>query len=731
MKKTFLSLLTVCSAVTAYSQTAESQQKFNLDFEVIREGKPVDWYIGQAANYKFTLDSLNVKSGKYSSCIESLDGAVKNMPLIFTIPDNYKGKLITLAGYIKTENVTDGYAGLGMRIDPYIAADNMENRGVTGTTDWKKYSVTLKMDPEKTEKITFGSFLRGKGKVWFDDLKITIDGKDINALEPFTLPAQKDKEFDKGSNISFIDLDKNKTENLKTLGLVWGFLKYHHPNIAKGNYNWDYELFRVLPKMLNVQSKSERDEVLLKWIEGLGEFSSGKEIKVKSSEVKIVPDLKWIASSDFSAELVSSLLKVKNAKRSDEHYYIGTFGEGIPKFKENPYASMVYPDAGYRLLALYRYWNIIQYHFPYKNLIEGDWKNVLSEFIPKVANAKNETEYGLSMLELIGNIHDSHAGIMGYNEGLFKYQGENIQPLQIKFIEYKAVVTGFSDEKIGKESGMKIGDVITKVDNCPVEEIVKSRLKYSSGSNYDAKLRFVASNLLRTNDSSINIEFIRNNKIEKADLKTVSIKNIKYTTSKDSCFKYVGKDIAYVNNSALKRAHLPKIWKEVESTKGLIIDIRNYPSDHALADFGEYLMPKKSQFIKFTNGSIKTPGLFTFVESFELGTNNKDCYKGKIVLLTNDLTISEAEMNAMGYRVHPNATVIGSTTAGADGNTSPFHLPGNIYTAISSIGVYYPDGKETQRVGIVPDIEVRPTIQGIKDGRDELMEKAIEIINKG
>ncbi|WP_206367765.1 hypothetical protein [Sphingobacterium chungjuense] len=47
---------------------------------------------------------------------------------------------------------------------------------------------------------------------------------------------------------------------------------------------------------------------------------------------------------------------------------------------------------------------------------------------------------------------------------------------------------------------------------------------------------------------------------------------------------------------------------------------------------------------------------------------------------------------------------------------------------ISGIGVYYPDGTETQRVGVAPDIEVKPTIDGIKAGRDELLEKAIELI---
>jgi C-terminal processing protease CtpA/Prc len=76
------------------------------------------------------------------------------------------------------------------------------------------------------------------------------------------------------------------------------------------------------------------------------------------------------------------------------------------------------------------------------------------------------------------------------------------------------------------------------------------------------------------------------------------------------------------------------------------------------------------------------------------------------------------------------AIVIGSTTAGADGDVSEIPLPGGLRTAISGIGVFYPDKKPTQRVGIIPDIEVLPTIAGIRAGRDEVLEVAIQQIDK-
>jgi C-terminal processing protease CtpA/Prc len=71
---------------------------------------------------------------------------------------------------------------------------------------------------------------------------------------------------------------------------------------------------------------------------------------------------------------------------------------------------------------------------------------------------------------------------------------------------------------------------------------------------------------------------------------------------------------------------------------------------------------------------------------------------------------------------------VGSTTAGADGNISPIPLPGNLRSVISGIGVFYPDKRPTQRVGIIPDVEARPTVEGIRAGRDEVLEQALRLI---
>ena len=103
-------------------------------------------------------------------------------------------------------------------------------------------------------------------------------------------------------------------------------------------------------------------------------------------------------------------------------------------------------------------------------------------------------------------------------------------------------------------------------------------------------------------------------------------------------------------------------------------------------------------------------------------------YSGKVVVLVDEVTLSQAEYTTMAFRASPRTVVVGSTTAGADGNVSQIMLPGGLRTMISGIGVFFPDKRPTQRIGIVPDIEVRPTIAGIRAGRDEVLEAALRQI---
>jgi hypothetical protein len=738
MKNLILSFLTLIFSMKMVAQTVPERDQFNFGFEEVKKNDtlPYKWSIW-GKGYRVLIDTIQKHSGKNSILIEPVNDPVNgNLGCIaYSIPANYEGGIIEVKAYMKLLDVSDGCIGLMLRIDGkngMLKIDNMRKERIMGTRDWSRYSVKLPL-PGDAKIIYIGALLNGKGKLWVDDFELLIDGKKIQNIKPvkkILLKADKDNEFDGDSKVSSINLSDSKIADLDILGKVWGFLKYYHPEIAKGEYNWDYELFRILPKILESNNSQERDKILVSWIKSLGKISKGKKTKTTNEKIKIKPDYSWINSLNTDIELVSILNEIKNAERTEKHYYISLNPAGNPDFRnENPYAKMKYPDPGYRLLSLYRYWNIIHYFFPYKNLIEENWNDVLKEFIPKFINASDSIQYRLAVLSLIERVHDSHANIWGQDSILNVYKGVKTIPVDLKFIENKAVIVRSYDSLWFEKSGLKIGDIIETINNVSVDNIVKERLPLTPASNLPTKLRNLAGDLLKTNEDILNIGFVRNG--IKSNIQTSSIPNEKLYSlfrKKDTCFKLLSSDIAYFNPGYISRGTIHKLIPKIMKSRGLVIDFRSYPSDFIVFSMGWYLFPKQTKFVKFSEGSIITPGLFYMAKDLKVGRDTKDYYKGKIIILVDETTQSSAEYHVMAFRAAPKAKVLGSTTAGADGNVSSFFLPGGIYTMISGIGIYYPDGKETQRVGIMPDIEMRPTIKGVAEGRDELLEKAIELL---
>ncbi|WP_404458280.1 S41 family peptidase [Sutcliffiella horikoshii] len=534
-------------------------------------------------------------------------------------------------------------------------------------------------------------------------------------------------------------ISKDLAENLYYLGKVWGYLKYYHPNVAEGEFNWDQELFYIMPEVLSATSSAERDDVLVEWIDSLGEIKgkSSKSPEDEAGEVKMEPDLDWLNSSGFSEELEEVLQTVKNSERGDSHHYVSLVEDvGNPVFENEKEYRQPYPETEYRLLSLYRYWNIIEYYFPYKYLIDENWDDVMKEFIPKFLRAENEQEYRMTALELIARIDDTHANIWKTGSAIEEYWGTKFAPAILTFVEGKPVVTGYYQEEHAKSSGLEIGDVITKVDGKTIEEILEVQLKYVPASNYETQLRDMALKLLRTNEESLTVEIERDGELESLEIEVftknkLAVDQFSLARKGTEPFQLLeSNSIAYVYMGGFFSSYLKDYQSDIDKSKGLIIDLRSYPADFGIFELGEYLLPDSREFAKFTIGSLEHPGMFKKTDPVQVGQDNGQKYNGKIVILINEVTQSMAEYYAMAIRTADNATVIGSTTAGADGNVSFFTLPGSIETSITGIGVYYPDGTETQQVGIIPDIYMTPTIEGIKEGRDELLEKAIEIINE-
>lgn len=735
MKPILPILLTLCTL----SCKAQPAHKFNLDFETYQPGQELaDGWL-KWGDYALSTDTTR-QSGKWAAKIISAPNGGSFGCIAYKIPANYKGKNIRLEGYMKIENVEHGFAGLLLRLDGNggtLAFDNMQSQNVNGTKDWVKYTIDLAY-PEDAETIFVAGILAGKGTAWFDDFVLTIDGENVQTLKETARPVIKatlDKEFDSDSKIGFPELNATVIANLELLGRVWGFLKYCHPEAGSGNYNWDYELFRMLPEFLKAEKGPECDRILIKWIDQYGKIGKCKTCKTTPPDAPLKPDLSWIDSDDILPELKTKLMEIYRNRRQDKNHYIRMAPNiGNPEFlNENPYADMPYPDAGFRLLALYKYWNMIQYFFPYKHLMDKNWNGALREYIPLFIRAKNELEYELAAVRIIGDIQDTHANLWGGGDKINEEKGGFYPPFHVRFIEGKLVVTDYYNPELREVAGLEIGDVITHLNGKTVENLTDSLSGYYPASNMAARLRDISGDILRSKTPRINIQFISTGAQQQKELALYPRDSLNiyrwYRRDNEKCYQLLDGNIGYVTLKSIKEEDIPIIKESFKNTKGIIIDIRNYPSTFVPFLLGSFFVAETTPFVKFTGGNVDHPGEFTFTEALQI-PKGPETYTGKLVVIVNELSQSQAEYTAMAFRAGANTTIIGSTTAGADGNVSTILLPGGLRTMISGIGVYYPDGTETQRVGIVPDIEVHPTIEGIKAGRDELLEKALEIIRQ-
>ncbi|SMO46333.1 S41 family peptidase [Solitalea koreensis] len=731
-------LLFAAFLILQFTSQLSAQHLPNLNFEKLDTLKTgaLGWVATLAGDMNHvSIDSSTVQSGINSI---KLEGNLKDAVALYLykLPANFLGDSIKLTGYIKTENLTQGWAGLYLQINGpngTLAKENMSTMAVSGTNDWQEYSITLPLDLKSTE-IVIGGLLNGKGIAWIDNFKLFIDGIPLAKITKVPVykkfkPVQPFKSF-----LTLKNLNTQEVSNLALLAKVWGFLKYHHPAVASGEKDWDKSLFVQIDAIKSAKNIQERSNLLLAWIKSLGEVKPCDSCKDGNAFVKMNPDFAWMNDKrSVSPELIDQLNLIQRNRYRGTNHYVTMASAGNPDFSnEKIYTNADLSDDGVRMLGLFRYWNIIQYYYPYRYAIGQDWNKVLTEFIPKVSGSVDSVSYQLTMLQLISRINDSQANLIS-DKVINKQFGERNVSFASRLIGNKLVVSKFYIDSLARICPLHIGDVITRIDSSEVDDKIKVLAQYSCASTRSAVNRNIVAEILTGNTANVDITYEREGITATATIQRYPLKTIDYgvkelSDSRNIMFELMGPEVGYINLEQIDKNKVPEIFEKFRNTKGIIIDIRNQPKESVALTLSKHIKPYSTPFIRFTTFSLQKPGMFEEAATISSGEKNPDYYKGKVVILVNELTQGQAEYITMALQSGPNTTVIGSQTAGADGNVSTIILPGNLKTSFSGIGVYYPDGRETQRVGIIPDIEAKPTTEGLRAHRDEVLERAIQFI---
>ncbi len=713
-----------------------------FDFESGLGQAPDQWGGGPVAT--LSADSVVVHTGKLSGRIERLDDSEGQFSALrFSLPSDREGEFIELRGWLKSEDV-ENYFGMWFRQDSkggIVGFDNMQQHKLKGTTDWTEYRITLPL-ATAAHNLIVGSLMSGTGTLWADDFSLWIDGRPFDEApiivrEPTVLDT--DTEFDTGSGIEISELSETQIDNLYLLGRVWGFFKYHHPAVTAGKQQWDFELFRVLPRILAAADRDEALTEMISWIDALGQIEPCDPCAEAAIDPAQGSNTDWLSDTALLGEELSARLMAVHTNRpaTGEQFWVDKYpGIGNPDFsRELSYDKLGDVDAGFRLLALYRFWNIIEYWCPNRDIIGESWPGVLREFVPQVALASDLEQYKLVMLMVVARLNDTHTQLYGaYDKrppGMVA-----MVPVDVRWVENRPVVSGWANEPEGPDTKLQIGDIILAVDGRSADELMDEWAPYYSASNEPQRRKNLAAALVQGPLGLCELRVLRGGEeielsVERMDYRKINHKRHRWHTLQGEAYRILPSGVAYMALETIKRDSVTT-WIEhaiKHDVKGLILDCRSYPSDFPIFQLGNHLVAEPTPFVTFTIADKSNPGTFTWLDYLKL-TPAKPHFDRPLVILVDEISMSSAEYHALAFRAAPQAIVMGSTTSGADGNISRFSLPGNLNTVISGIGIFDANHGPTQRVGIIPDVVVKPTIAGIRAGQDEVLEAAVESILK-
>jgi C-terminal processing protease CtpA/Prc len=398
---------------------------------------------------------------------------------------------------------------------------------------------------------------------------------------------------------------------------------------------------------------------------------------------------------------------------------------------DDAYPAMHAPSAAYRILAAYRYWNAIYYFYPYKHLIGEDWANVLPRSIRMLEAARDSLALGMALATMVTYTHDSHSGVIR-NTPLIAHFGVLPAAVQLQYIGGQPVVVRVADDSLTKARGIVAGDVIVKVAG---EDVVARRAtiaKVVAYSTPQALDNAIAQRLLRGTDSVATL-IVRGRDDRERPVtlpRRVSFERLIQYPRSGPVMKLLPGNVGYADLSLLTTAMVDSMFEMFKDTKGIIFDDRGYPQGTAWS-IAPRLSAAPVPAAAFQRPLVMSPdsaawSTYAFIQSTPRGSQG--VYHGKTILLVDERTISQAEHTGLFLKAANQTTIVGSPTMGANGDVTTVALVAGMYATFTGHDVRHADGRQLQRVGLQPDVVVRPTLAGIRAGRDEVLERALALL---
>lgn len=590
--------------------------------------------------------------------------------------DTLRGKSIRMRGQVRVADPgAQGWAGLWLRVDRTGGAmgffDNMQNRPVRDTT-WREYVIEGSIATDATQ-IAFGVLSVGSMSVDVDAIELAIRDPGGN-WTPLAIP---DASFEAQANTGGRGWSQN------------GGVAVSRPSSGAAH---GARFVRMAPPAAGQTLPAQPADSLETPIAGATidvELSLGLKARVPMSLTN--PEAR--TESPALSNLRAALANMGDPARRD--------------------------DVDVRLADVIVAWSVFRHFYPYWPDIGVDWDARLRPQLQGALDAAATREAHLDALRMVvADLRDGHGSVRDVAAA-----PRWLLPVQFRILGGQLVVTASSD------TAVPVGSVVAAIDGTPASTRILKETQLASGTPQWRQSRAASALQTCRLESTVTVTIEPPGGRQRDARLTCNRSVTRAVEARPDSIVEIQPGIWYVDLTRVRAAQLRPVLETLAKARGVVFDMRGYPTDAGSAVLPHLMGTPEDSTDRWMHVSrIARP--FGEVAGWQsMSWNLRPATPhigGQRVFLTDGRAISYAE-SVMGYvRDHKLGTIIGGTTAGANGNVAGFSVPGGFSLVFTGMRVTRHDGRTPFHTeGVSPDIPLEPTLEGIRAGRDELLERAL------
>lgn len=479
----------------------------------------------------------------------------------------------------------------------------------------------------------------------------------------------------------------NNIQNLASIIRVWGFLNYQNSYVLTSSIHWDEELIRALS--IYDESKDEKKSIS-SLFEKLPEQALNDNLNV---DWGVYSRSAWIEKDSLLDVKTRARLKAMLiAKKPFPNRYLEKSYADVIKFKYPHDIKWDQKNKNHRLLSLAQYWTKMNFFNPYQELLPS-WDQTLIDLIPIFINAVSEEEFYVALLQMNARIEDSHSEFnvfpLTMQEEIFgKYFLDGVK------LSHRGDTVYVKAKHPEANQELQEGDILLEIDEYSVSTLLDSIKKLGSFSYHNV------SRMMRVFERSKTTSRLW--KIRRAiETLNVVVNYMEFDKvlkiEPDALEEVYPDSLMYIMPEGLSPKELKDALKVARKKDGVVLDMRCYPKEHMFT-LSSFFSARYRHFAMVKVVDPKRPGSFKYkkVRTSFFGKR----YKKPVTVIVSDRTQSASEYTVMAIQTNSKVKVVGTRTAGANGDVVSIWLPGGFTCVYSSIGIYYPDGRPNQKEGV-------------------------------